>query len=58
MTQVLAAARRHFVALSREEVEAAICRMVSEGHSDYCIAAATGIAVEQIRAIIADNQDG
>lgn len=51
-----AAARRHFDRLTRDEVVDAVQRLASEGHSDYGIAAATGIAVEQIRNIIAGGE--
>ena len=49
-------ARQHFNVLTRKEVQAAICRMAAHGYSDYVIASATRIAVEQVRGIIADGR--
>lgn len=51
-------ARRHFDRLTGDEVVEAVRRMAGEGHSDYTIAAATGLVVEQIRHIIANGTDG
>ena len=47
------AARQGFDDLSRDQVEAAIRRMASEGFGDYTIAAATRQSVETVRQILA-----
>ena len=51
-------ARQHFGVLTQKEVQAAICRMAAQGYSDYMIATATRIAVEQVRSIIAEGRHG
>lgn len=48
-------ARKHFDALSRDAKADAVRRMANDGHSDYAIAHATGVAVEQVRAILAEK---
>ena len=42
----------YFVLLDREQQEIAIRRLAASGYSDHGIAAACGLAVEQIRAIL------
>ncbi len=50
-----ALARLHFHALSHEEQTAAIRRMSADGMTDYGISHATGLAVEQVRRILAEQ---
>lgn len=50
-----ALARLHFHALDREEQAAAIRRMAADGVTDYGISHATGLAVEQVRRILAEQ---
>lgn len=45
---------RYFLLLSRDEQAAAIRRLAATGMSDYSIAAATKLAVEQIRRVLAE----
>jgi hypothetical protein len=45
----------YFHLLSHEEQREAIVRLASSGMSDYGIASATGLAVEQVRAIIGES---
>lgn len=47
-----ALARLHFTTLSRDQQEQAIRRMSAQGQTAGVIAAATGLAVEQIRNIL------
>ena len=49
--------RAHFHALSREDQRDAIKRLAGGGMSAYGLAHATGLAVEQIRSIVADASD-
>jgi hypothetical protein len=46
---------RYFMMLSQSEQCAAIRRMAAIGMSDYTIASATRLSVEQIRQIIGDR---
>lgn len=46
--------RRHFDALTREEMEDAIRSMVAMGFGEYVLASATGLSVEAIRAVLAE----
>ena len=48
-----ARARYYFETLTAEEKAAAIRRMADEGHGDYEISAACGLAVEQVRQLLA-----
>lgn len=48
-------ARQNFAALTRDEQAAAIRRLAREGMSDYGLAHATGLAVEQVRAVLAER---
>jgi hypothetical protein len=43
---------QNFVALSREQQAAAIRRMATTGWSEYSIAQATRLSVEQVRRIL------
>lgn len=45
----------HFDRLTRAEQAQAIRRMASEGWSEYGLAAATRLSVEQIRRILAES---
>jgi hypothetical protein len=45
----------YFLLLTPDEQAAAIRRLSSAGMSDYGIASATGLAVEQVRAIIGER---
>jgi hypothetical protein len=45
----------HFRELTFQERKAAIVTLAADGMSDYGISAATGIAVEQVRAIIGER---
>lgn len=56
-TELKRRARHHFVELSRQQVAAAIRRMATEGFGDYEIAAACGLAVEQVRAILGERPE-
>lgn len=47
---------RHFLLLDHAEQVAAIQRLSSAGMTDYGIAAATGLAVEQIRTILGERK--
>lgn len=50
--------RMHYFALLTEaEQRAAIRRLARSGMSDYGIASATGLAVEQIRTMILDARE-
>lgn len=42
----------HFMILSRDEQEAAICRLARSGMSEYSIATATRLSVEQVRRVL------
>jgi hypothetical protein len=46
---------RHFLLLDPDEQRAAILRMASSGVAHSTIAAAAGIAVEQVRAILGER---
>jgi hypothetical protein len=46
--------RRHYDALTRDQQAAAIRELARSGMSDYGLAHATGLAVEQIRALLAE----
>lgn len=50
-----ALARLHFNVLDEQAKAAAIRRLHAAGQTDTTIAAATGLAVEAIRAILADQ---
>jgi DNA invertase Pin-like site-specific DNA recombinase len=50
-----AAARMHFTVLSREEQASAIRRLAATGQGEHTIARATGLSVEQVRRILADE---
>jgi len=43
---------RHFMLLNRDEQRAAIHRLANSGYSDYGVAAATSLSVEQVRVIL------
>lgn len=45
----------YFHALTRDEQRAAIKRLASEGMTDYGIASATRLSVEQVRQVIAQR---
>ena len=47
---------RHFMLLSRDEQRSAIQRLAAGGMSDYTIAAATRLSVEQIRVILGEHR--
>jgi hypothetical protein len=47
--------RRYFEMLDRQEQAAAIRRLAASRMSDYGIAAATGLAVEQVRRVLAER---
>jgi hypothetical protein len=51
-----AAARRHFDSLTEEQKRQAIHRLRAEGYSPHGIAAATGIAVEQVQLVLAERE--
>jgi len=46
----------YFAMLTREEQRAAIHRLSSSGMSDYGIASATQLSVEQIRVILGERR--
>jgi hypothetical protein len=48
--------RFHFDALTREQQVEAICKLADDGFGDYDIGAATGLSVEQIRAILGERR--
>ena len=50
--------RANFDALSYEEKCAAICDLCDHGLSDYSIAGACRISVEQVRKVLADRRTG
>lgn len=47
---------RHFLLLSADEQRAAIVKLAASGMSDYGIASASGLAVEQVRQIIGQER--
>lgn len=47
--------RQHWHALTAAEQRDAIRRMASSGHTDHGIAHATGLAVEQVRRLLAES---
>ena len=47
----------YFALLSQGEQRAAIARLASSGMSDYGIAAASGLAVEQVRKILGELRE-
>jgi hypothetical protein len=47
---------RYFLLLDRDEQREAIRRLASGGMSDYTIAAATMLSVEQVRAILGESK--
>lgn len=49
------AERRHFEELDVAGRESAICDLAAAGSSDYAIAAATRLSVEQVRRVLADS---
>jgi hypothetical protein len=49
-------ARLHFATLSREEQAAAVRRLAASGMSDHGITRASGLAVEQVRRILAEHE--
>lgn len=49
--------RRHFGSLSRDEQHDAIRCMAAQGHTEYAISHATGIAVEMIRQLLAQGAE-
>jgi len=51
-----ALARLHFTTLTQREQATAIRRMAATGHSVYGIAAATGLAVEVVRRVLAGEE--
>jgi hypothetical protein len=51
------AARKHWLALTPDEQKRAICDMAAMGATDYTIAAATQLAVEQVRQVLGDRRD-
>jgi hypothetical protein len=53
-----ARARQHFRVLSQDEQRAAIMRLAATGHGQNTIAQATGLSVEQIRAILGPPRRG
>jgi hypothetical protein len=46
----------HFMILTRDEQEAAICRLAKSGMSEYSIATATRLSVEQVRCVLATTE--
>lgn len=46
---------RHFLLLDRDQQAAAIRRLVACGMSEHTAAAASGLSVEQIRKILAEQ---
>jgi hypothetical protein len=46
----------YFAMLDQDEQRAAIRRLAASGFSDYGVSAATGLAVEQVRAIIGEKK--
>jgi DNA invertase Pin-like site-specific DNA recombinase len=48
-------AREHLHALNQAERAAAIRRLATEGMSDRGIASATGLSVEQVRRVLAEQ---
>lgn len=50
------AARRYFVALSRDEKIQAICQMADTAYSDYSIASGTRLSVEMVRKILVERE--
>lgn len=46
----------HFLLLTPDEQRSAILRLADSGYSDAMIAAATRLAVEQVRAIVGDRR--
>lgn len=49
-------ARQYFDSLTAAEKAEAVRGMADEGHGDYVIAAATQLAVEQVRQLIGERQ--
>ncbi len=49
--------RAHFHELGRDQQAAAIRRLAAQGMTDYGLAHATSLAVEQIRQILGDSPD-
>jgi ABC-type phosphate/phosphonate transport system ATPase subunit len=50
-----ALARMHFSSLDREEQAAAIRRLAATGMGDHGIADASGLSVEMVRRVLADQ---
>lgn len=48
-------ARQHFEDMTREEVSQAVRDMRVLGFSEYCIAAATRLSVEQVRTLLSER---
>ena len=46
------AERRHYDTLTVEQKQQAIRTLAAEGLSDYALSHATGLAVEQVRAVL------
>lgn len=51
-----ARARQHFDALTRDAQADAVRRMADDGYSDYAIAHATRLAVEQVREMLGERE--
>lgn len=51
-----ALSRLHFNVLDHEQQRQAIARLAATGMSDYGISHATGLAVEQVRRVLAEQQ--
>ena len=49
-------ARMHFHALSSQEQAQAIRRLAASGQGEHTIAHATGLSVEQIRRVLAEQE--
>jgi hypothetical protein len=49
-------ARHHFYAMTREQVADAVRDMKAMGFSDYAVAAATRLAVEEVRRILGERK--
>lgn len=52
----VALARLHFTTLDRDQKAQAIRRLAAIGQSEYTIASATGLAVEFIRRVLAEQE--
>lgn len=50
------AARHHFVTMPHAQQIEAIRRLLASGHSDSTVASATGLSVEMVRRLVAQEK--